>query len=300
MTSDKASRSSGKSAAEKLSASEWKQRGNDQFDQRRFRDALHSYSNAIEQAAKNTPSSYYTNRALCYIRLGKWDACLRDAASAFQLDPHLIKAHYYSGIALMEKGCFEDSLNALVKANELARSSSHARQQTHGDEISAMIRQCRKRRWNRIEEKRMEEEVQLQRYLDDLVSAECERQKLRGALAASSSSDAAAQANDIEHQHQVKREQLARVFAQVDERRRRRDVPDYLCGKIGFELMRDPVITPSGITYERRDIEEHLRRVGHFDPITRHDLDASLLTPNLAMKEVVDSFLCENEWAVDY
>ena len=27
-----------------------------------------------------------------------------------------------------------------------------------------------------------------------------------------------------------------------------RDVPDYLCGKISFELMRDPVITPSGIT----------------------------------------------------
>ena len=28
-----------------------------------------------------------------------------------------------------------------------------------------------------------------------------------------------------------------------------REVPDYLCGKISFELMRDPCITPSGITY---------------------------------------------------
>ena len=28
-----------------------------------------------------------------------------------------------------------------------------------------------------------------------------------------------------------------------------RDVPDYLCGKISFELMVDPYITPSGITY---------------------------------------------------
>ena len=27
-----------------------------------------------------------------------------------------------------------------------------------------------------------------------------------------------------------------------------REVPDYLCGKISFELMRDPIITPSGIT----------------------------------------------------
>ena len=39
----------------------------------------------------------------------------------------------------------------------------------------------------------------------------------------------------------------------------KRDVPDYLCGKISFELMRDPVITPSGITYDRTDIEEHLQ-----------------------------------------
>lgn len=39
----------------------------------------------------------------------------------------------------------------------------------------------------------------------------------------------------------------------------KRDVPDVLCGKISFELMRDPVITPSGITYDRRDIDEHLQ-----------------------------------------
>ena len=38
-----------------------------------------------------------------------------------------------------------------------------------------------------------------------------------------------------------------------------RDVPDYLCGKISFEIMKDPVITPSGITYDRKDIEEHLQ-----------------------------------------
>ena len=29
----------------------------------------------------------------------------------------------------------------------------------------------------------------------------------------------------------------------------KREVPDHLCGRISFELMKDPVITPSGITY---------------------------------------------------
>lgn len=39
----------------------------------------------------------------------------------------------------------------------------------------------------------------------------------------------------------------------------KREVPDVLCCRINFGIMRDPVITPSGITYERRDIEEHLQ-----------------------------------------
>lgn len=41
--------------------------------------------------------------------------------------------------------------------------------------------------------------------------------------------------------------------------RQKREIPDYLCGKISFELMREPCITPSGITYDRKDIEEHLQ-----------------------------------------
>lgn len=64
--------------------------------------------------------------------------------------------------------------------------------------------------------------------------------------------------------------------------------------------MQEPVITPSGITYERKDIEEHLQRMGHFDPITRVSLTQDQLIPNLAMKEVVDTFLKENEWALYY
>lgn len=80
----------------------------------------------------------------------------------------------------------------------------------------------------------------------------------------------------------------------------KREVPDYLCGKISFEILTEPVITPSGITYERKDIEEHLQRVGHFDPVTRVKLTQDQLIPNFSMKEVVDAYLAENEWANEY
>lgn len=42
------------------------------------------------------------------------------------------------------------------------------------------------------------------------------------------------------------------------------------------------------------------QRVGHFDPVTRTDLVQDQLIPNLAMKEVIDTFLEENPWAEDY
>merc|ERR1711890_134133 len=94
--------------------------------------------------------------------------------------------------------------------------------------------------------------------------------------------------------------ELHSLFAKVDERRQKRDVPDYMCGKISFEILKDPVITPSGITYDRKDITEHLERVGHFDPVTRTKLTQDMLIPNYAMKEVVDDFVAKNEWSLYY
>lgn len=44
----------------------------------------------------------------------------------------------------------------------------------------------------------------------------------------------------------------------------------------------------------------YFQRVGHFDPVTRADLTAEKLTPNLAMKEVVDLYLQENPWAEEF
>jgi hypothetical protein len=60
------------------------------------------------------------------------------------------------------------------------------------------------------------------------------------------------------------------------------------------------VLRPSGIMYDQKDIEDHLQRVDHFDSVTRTKLTQDQLIPNYAMKEVVDSFILENEWAHDY
>ncbi len=74
---------------------------------------------------------------------------------------------------------------------------------------------------------------------------------------------------NVEKEADLRVGEVGDLFAKVDDRRRKREVPDYLCGKISFEILQEPVITPSGITYDKKDIEEHLHRVGHFDPVTR-------------------------------
>lgn len=49
----------------------------------------------------------------------------------------------------------------------------------------------------------------------------------------------------------------------------------------------------TSIRYDRATILEHLRKVGHFDPVTRQELTESQLVSNLALKEVLDEFLEE-------
>ncbi|KAH0636457.1 hypothetical protein KY289_036372 [Solanum tuberosum] len=90
---------------------------------------------------------------------------------------------------------------------------------------------------------------------------------------------------------------LGRVFRIAAEDDTPTEVPDYLCCKITLDILRDPVITPSGVTYERALILDHLQKVGKFDPVTRQPLKESQLVPNLAIKEDLHAFLDKHSWA---
>lgn len=67
--------------------------------------------------------------------------------------------------------------------------------------------------------------------------------------------------------------------------------PDNLLDPISFNLFSDPVITPSGITYERGHLVQHLKRKGKFDPLTRDPLQESQLYPNLVVKDTVQAYI---------
>jgi STIP1 family protein 1 len=275
-----------------MNANDLKVQGNTYFQARRFTDAVSCYTKAII----HDPSipTYYTNRALCYLKLRMWENASQDCQRALEADPNLVKGHFFNGQALYELELYDEAVASLKKALDLAKEQKL----NFGDDISAALRLARKKKWMLLEEKRIQQEIELQIQLNSLVTAEKDRRIEALKRLTPGSCDA-----DIEHvtdEYVKKLQQINDLFVQVDERRKKREVPDILCCKISFEIMRDPVITPSGITYDRKDIEEHLQRVGHFDPITRRDLTQDQLVPNLALKEVIDNFLIENPWAEGY
>ncbi|KDR19073.1 STIP1-like proteiny and U box-containing protein 1 [Zootermopsis nevadensis] len=286
-----------------LSDKELKDQGNRFFSLRKYEDAVSCYTKAIIKNP-NIPT-YFTNRALCYLKLKRWEASCQDCRRALDMDPNLVKGHFFLGQALLEMDNYDEAIKYLQRANDLAREQKL----NFGDDIASQLRAARKKRWNVQEEKRIAQEIELQSYLNRLLREDAERQVEKLRYENSANEDQIQdKITEVEQQSVLSyfysqeniTSELNSIFAKVDDRRRKRDVPDYLCGKISFEILCEPVITPSGITYERKDIEEHLQRVGHFDPVTRVKLTQDQLIPNFAMKEVVDAFLQDNEWALDY
>ena len=200
------------------------------------------------------------------------------------------------GMALIEMGLFDDAFKHLHCASNLAMEQKVF----HGDEIASLLRKARKMRFAANEEKRIRQEIELASYLYKRMDSDYNKEvnNIRNSeLPEDVRSELLLKSQT---KFELYKSELQSLFAKNDERRKKREVPDYLCGKISFEIMHDPVITPSGITYDRKCIEEHLQRIGHFDPITRQSLTQDQLIPNYVMKEVIDNFLADNEWAIEF
>jgi hypothetical protein len=62
---------------------------------------------------------------------------------------------------------------------------------------------------------------------------------------------------------------------------------------ISGEIMKDPVITPHGITYDRQSILGWLSR-NNTCPVTRNPLKDTELIPNYALRQTIDDYLTKN------
>jgi hypothetical protein len=66
-------------------------------------------------------------------------------------------------------------------------------------------------------------------------------------------------------------------------------VPNYFMCPLTLDILWDPVITPSGYSYERKAISEFIRKYG-IDPFTKNHLKENDLIPNIQLKEAVSHY----------
>ena len=83
---------------------------------------------------------------------------------------HLISS-CFSGKALLERDSLDEAIKHLQRANDLAKEQKL----NFGDDIAIQLRIARKKRWNIQEEKRIQQEIELQTYLNRLILEDRDR-----------------------------------------------------------------------------------------------------------------------------
>lgn len=98
-------------------AEKYKEQGNDEFKKGNFDKAIEFYTYATEMDPRN--HVFFTNRALCYEKMKKYDKALRDAEKSTQLNKDWEKGHYRRGVALRELGRYVEALDAFETCQNL-------------------------------------------------------------------------------------------------------------------------------------------------------------------------------------
>ena len=293
-------------AAEALKA-----QGNALYQRGKWGAAIDAYTNAILIAPRWLVP--ILNRALCNRKRKNWNAVKEDCLKALDIDRESIKANYMLGLSLIATRHYREASMSLQKALENARASGA----TIKDEIWRELARANYLRWEldaaeratRLENVRSkllrshlmqssEEENETHAHAEviDLVTNEnphaMDASETRRPSFATTS-DEPPQSFTAEE-----KQTLEEMFVRFRERdNKTRDPPDCFCCVLTFEVFRDPVVAPSGNSYERSALEEHLKKVGPFDPVTRAPTTLDDLRPNVALRNAAHAWLNEHAWA---
>lgn len=69
----------------------------------------------FEQIKNPTNATYFTNRALCYLKLKRWEAACQDCRRALDMDQNLVKGHFFLGQSLLELDFYDEAIKHLQR-----------------------------------------------------------------------------------------------------------------------------------------------------------------------------------------
>ncbi|KAG1668466.1 hypothetical protein FOA52_005239 [Chlamydomonas sp. UWO 241] len=102
-----------------------KEEANLAFKEKHYTRAIEGYTRAIE--FNPTSAVYYSNRAICHIKLEAYGAAISDATKAIEQDPAYVKAYYRRGDANFAMGKFKAALRDLRLAAKVVPSDAGLR-----------------------------------------------------------------------------------------------------------------------------------------------------------------------------
>ncbi|KAI9934724.1 hypothetical protein ASPWEDRAFT_44204 [Aspergillus wentii DTO 134E9] len=281
---------------------ELKDKGNRLFKDGDYNGAEDLYSQAIQK--NPSEPTFFTNRALTRIKLAKWAGVEHDARAAIDLygpkNPTSIKSSYYLAQALLGLQKPQEAYDVAIDAYQASLASKNVQTEN----LSKTVLRAKQQIWAAKETSRLREMNETLGSVEQLIEND-----LHQALA--------------ELQAKLEKEEIGQTGFAEDEKALRGDaeknvhnvreafriasngdiqervVPDYLVDGITFEIMHDPVITPSGSSFDRIGITKYVEQSG-VDPITRVSMSINDLRSNYALKAACEEFLNKNGWAVDW
>ncbi|KAL1862029.1 hypothetical protein Plec18167_001190 [Paecilomyces lecythidis] len=281
---------------------ELKEKGNQLYKEGDYSGAEELYSQAIQKNPREP--TFFTNRAITRIKLENWAGAEHDARAAIDLygpkNAASLKSCWYLAQALLALGRPQEAYDVAIEAYKAALAAKS----NQTENLSRTVLRAKQQIWAVKETARLRDMNETLANVERLIEADRDRDLAE--LQAKLDRGEIGQIGFVEDQKAL-REEAEKNIHNVREAFRiasngdiqERVVPDYLIDGISFEIMHDPVITPSGHSFDRIGIEKHVEQSG-VDPITRVPMTVKDLRPNYALKAVCEDFLNKNGWAVDW
>lgn len=103
-------------------AEKHKAQGNEFFSQKKYHEAAHCFTEAIDLNSEN--HVYYSNRSACYANLGEYDKALVDAQICVDLNPEWAKGYLRRGLAEFYLGKYEQAEVSYKRGLEIEPNNS--------------------------------------------------------------------------------------------------------------------------------------------------------------------------------
>ncbi|CAD8191682.1 unnamed protein product [Paramecium pentaurelia] len=254
---------------------EYKVEGNHYIQLKQYKKAIESYTQAINLYDRD--SIYFSNRSVANKLLNRFQEAKQDAEKALKIDEHNSRAHFiYGTIILIEVQMFPDTTESLIKQAQLgikelesAQDQVKISKNEQKNKLRVLINQ------NLAKGKRM---IYLIRQEIDKRNIQSLKQTLL----------------DISHRQQLQLDW--NLIEQNIKRKIEIQMPEYFVCPILFEIMEEPILLNSGLSYDKSSIQQQFRQNGYIDPLTRQSIDPLSLIENIQLRNGIIEIKREYGW----